>query len=249
MEETILMPPSPPGRKGFTLAEVLITLAIIGVVAALTVPTVIRNYQERQTVTALKKFYTEISQAYARAQVDNSTPDTWNWGTSGSAVNADKIIDYLAPYLKITKRCGVSGGCFSPTTYKSLNPSVDWWGPSSSGNGYATAQLANGLAFWTLTYANNCTQNLGNTKELSSICGTIGVDLNGFKKPNQLGRDTFYFYFTKYNVLPMGTKDDKNFPLSSHCKTSIQSANNGYACTAWIIAKDNMDYLKHNVNW
>jgi prepilin-type N-terminal cleavage/methylation domain-containing protein len=42
-------------KKAFTLAEVLITLAIIGVVAALTIPTVVRNYQKTQTVTQLKK--------------------------------------------------------------------------------------------------------------------------------------------------------------------------------------------------
>ncbi len=126
-------------KLGFTLAEVLITLAIIGVVAALTVPTVIRNYQERQTVTALKKFYTEISQAWARAQVENSTPDTWNWGTGGDSASADKLIDYLAPYLKITKRCGGQSGCFSPDTYKTLNKKVNWWRPE--GGTYASAQL------------------------------------------------------------------------------------------------------------
>lgn len=233
--------------KAFTLAEVLITLAIIGVVAALTIPTVISNYQERQTITALKKFYTEVSQAYARAQVNNATPDTWDWGVGGSSADADKIIDILAPYLKITKRCGSSSGCFSPNTYKTLNKNVDWWGPS--GGTYASAQLANGLAFWVYTQGGKCTTKMGNTKELSSICGNIGVDLNGFKKPNQLGRDTFYFFFTKYNVIPMGTKDDTTIVLSTHCRTSSQNTQNGYACAAWIISKDNMDYLKNNVDW
>lgn len=235
--------------KGFTLAEVLITLAIIGVVAALTVPTVIRNYQERQTVTALKKFYTEISQAYSRAQVDNSTPDTWDWGAAYSFASNDKIMSILAPYLKIIKRCGAQGGCFSGDTYKTLNKNVSWWGPNNSGYGYSSAQLPNGLAFWIFTQGNGCTTNRGTTKELGSVCGYAGVDLNGFKKPNQLGRDIFYFYLTKYNVIPMGTKDDNFYTLSNHCKTSGTDLHNGYACTAWILAKDNMDYLKHNVSW
>ncbi len=48
-------------KKGFTLAEILITLAIIGVVAVLTIPTVVRNYQKTQTVTQLKKVYSALS--------------------------------------------------------------------------------------------------------------------------------------------------------------------------------------------
>ncbi len=246
MEELLTFMP-PVGKKGFTLAEVLITLAIIGIVAALTVPTVIRNYQERQTVTALKKFYTEISQAYARAQVDNSTPDNWAWGTSGSGTSADKIIDILAPYLKITKRCGNQGGCFAPTQYKTLNLGTSWLGPSDSR--YASAQLSNGLAFWVFTQGNGCTTSRGTTKELNSICADIGVDINGYKKPNQLGRDTFYFYLTKYNVIPMGTEKETDNTLSNRCKISGQDTYNGYACAAWVLAKNNMDYLKHDVSW
>lgn len=50
-------------RIGFTLAEVLITLGVIGVVAAFTVPTLINNYKEKVTVTKVKKFYLTMSQA------------------------------------------------------------------------------------------------------------------------------------------------------------------------------------------
>ncbi len=247
MEEIIAFTDAPVDKKGFTLAEVLITLAIIGIVAALTVPTVIRNYQERQTVTALKKFYTEISQAYARAQVGNATPDTWNWGAGADGTSADKIIDILAPYLKITKRCGNAGGCFSPDTYKTLNKNISWHGPNFGQ--YASAQFANGLAFWIYTQGSGCTTNRGSTKGLGSICGHIGVDLNGYKKPNQLGHDTFYFYLTKYNIIPMGTKDETMYTISNYCKISTQTDNNGFACTAWVIQKGNMDYLKQDVNW
>jgi len=44
-------------KKGFTLAEVLITLGIIGVVASLTIPTLMANYQKVQYVTGLKRAY------------------------------------------------------------------------------------------------------------------------------------------------------------------------------------------------
>ena len=57
-------------KKGFTLAEVLITLGIIGVVAAMTMPTLIANYRKKQTVTKLQKFYTIMSQALIRWETD-----------------------------------------------------------------------------------------------------------------------------------------------------------------------------------
>lgn len=58
-------------QKGFTLAEVLITLGIIGIVAAMTMPTLIGKYQKKQTAVQLKKVYTEMSQAVALSELDN----------------------------------------------------------------------------------------------------------------------------------------------------------------------------------
>ena len=49
-------------KFGFTLAEVLITLGIIGVVAALTLPSLVTNYQKQVTVNKLKKFYNGLEQ-------------------------------------------------------------------------------------------------------------------------------------------------------------------------------------------
>ena len=58
-------------KIAFTLAEFLITLGIIGVVAALTLPSVIERHQKLETVTKLKKAYSTLSQAIERAKVDN----------------------------------------------------------------------------------------------------------------------------------------------------------------------------------
>ena len=66
--------------KGFTLAEVLITLGIIGVVAAITMPTLINNYREKATVNKVKKFYSMMSQAYLLSVKDNEHADPWNVG-------------------------------------------------------------------------------------------------------------------------------------------------------------------------
>ena len=60
-------------KKAFTLAEVLITLGIIGVVAALTMPALIANYKKQQTIVQLKKAYTTLAQGFKLAQVDIKT--------------------------------------------------------------------------------------------------------------------------------------------------------------------------------
>ena len=63
-------------KEAFTLAEVLITLGIIGIVASLTLPTIIEQHQKLETVTKIKKAYSTLSQAIERAKVDNG--DTQN---------------------------------------------------------------------------------------------------------------------------------------------------------------------------
>lgn len=95
-------------KRGFTLAEVLITLGVIGVVAAMTLPTVIANYQKQVTVNKIKKFYTNINQVYLRAQADNGEYSTWTYTNVEDYYNK-----YLKPYLKnvetIQKDAGIYG--------------------------------------------------------------------------------------------------------------------------------------------
>ncbi len=223
-------------KKGFTLAEVLITLAIIGVVAALTIPTVVRNYQERQTVSSIKKFYSQISQAFKLAEIRNGSVDTWDWGTVRSGESADKIIDILAPYLKITKRCGKGKGCFWNGNYKNLNGNTIWTNPENNSE-YAKARLADGMSFFIVITQSNCA---------TGVCGNVDVDINGDKKPNQVGRDIFMFVIQKNgSIAPSGIGVD----LSTRCSRTNDSAYSGHSCTAWVIAKDNMDYLHKNVSW
>ncbi len=81
-------------KRGFTLAEVLVTLAVIGVVAALTIPTIIQTSQEKQAKTAVKKALSVMNQILALSIAEN--------GISGSSVNNSMELQNLfGNYMKI----------------------------------------------------------------------------------------------------------------------------------------------------
>ena len=96
-------------KKGFTLAEVLITLAIIGVVAAMTIPTLISNYKKHTVETKLKRVYSVMNNAIKLSTIDNGETATWDTlGTSSttSATYQDVLEwynKYLANYIKASK--------------------------------------------------------------------------------------------------------------------------------------------------
>ena len=92
------------GIKAFTLAEVLITLGVIGVVAAMTLPSVIKHYQQQATVSKIKKFYTTINQAIRQSEAENGSCSTWT-RVSYSSNDSQKIFydTYLSKYIKSTE--------------------------------------------------------------------------------------------------------------------------------------------------
>ena len=57
---------------GFTLADVLVTLGIIGVVSAMTIPTLMQNHQKKTYVTQLHKVYNELQQAFLQYRNDKN---------------------------------------------------------------------------------------------------------------------------------------------------------------------------------
>ena len=216
-------------KAAFTLAEVLITLGIIGVVAAMTMPSLIQNYQEKATVTKLKKCYSLVSQAYVSILNDEGGSDTLQAGDDL------EMMEKFGKYLKYQKTCGRNKGCFPNVTYKSV-----------TGNGYSkweddtTDRSRAILTDGTLIMFNKSALWRGN--EGNYLYAQIYVDINGFKGPNQLGRDFFYFYINPEKIVPAGAKalEEKNED-QKFTKNCIQQ--NGYTCAAWVIYNENMDYL------
>lgn len=215
-------------KAAFTLAEVLITLGIIGVVTAMTMPSLIQNYQEKATVTKLKKCYSLVSQAYVSILNDEGGSDTLQAGDDL------EMMEKFGKYLKYQKTCGRNKGCFPNVTYKSVtgNDYNKW-------EDYTTDRSRAILTDGTLIMFNKNGIWVG---EGNYLYAQIYVDINGFKGPNQLGKDFFYFYINPEKIVPGGAKalEEKN-EAQKFTKNCIQQ--NGYACAAWVIYNENMDYL------
>jgi len=93
-------------KKAFTLAEVLIALVIVGVVAALTIPVAVAKYHKQETVSRLKKVYSALMTAYNSSTFENGPIETWTFGNSANISNS--ISKYILPYIQFTKNCGTN---------------------------------------------------------------------------------------------------------------------------------------------
>ena len=179
-------------KTAFTLAEVLVTLGIIGVVSAMTVPTLMQNYQRQSYVTQLHKVYNELSQALLRYQTDKNAINFKEAGLSGS----EAYTEFQKNYFKVVQDCGTTQTpCFA-SSYKKMS--------GSSTNfkcKYGCMSLASGAA-------------IGGYGNGTNGVYEIVVDVNGQKGPNIFGRDAFTMYiYTAQNViddLALKNPDDMN---------------------------------------
>lgn len=182
-----------PSRIAFTLAEVLITLGIIGVVAAITIPMLITKHQKMITVSRLKEAYSIISQAMLLAQRDHDEPKFWTLH-SGSSISIreqatkDFCETYIVPYLtgakvegwKTVKDIGVTNGYVALNGKPIANGNL-----KASSHGYVIELNNQQILYY--SYDNSSTGILEGMD--------VYVDINGKKGPNMFGKDAFLFYY------------------------------------------------------
>ncbi len=235
-------------KRGFTLAEVLITLAIIGVVAALTIPTVVRNYQKQETATKLKKAYSTLANTTNLAIADEGPVSGWEVGQQNgeSAVNFSNT--YLVPYLKILRNCGIKTSNECSVEYTTLD---------KTGSGVLNGSFAR---FFTAdgTIVAISTQNfLGSSDGLPYKYMIVLVDVNGQKKPNTYGKDIFELRYYVFNGSATNRNNGKFMPpgydyarvslLSESDASSCSKKGNGRFCAA-VIIKDGWE-IKDDYPW
>lgn len=183
----------------FTLAEVLITLMIIGVVAAMTIPGFIAEHQQHVYVTTLKKAYAMGNQALQKAARDNCGNNSLDCLIVHFAPGSyqDKIGTSLADQYNVTKTCS---GINIAECYTAHKDNYDGVGSANSYSTYAFTTV-DGLSIGYENYG-TCetdTQFLEDSP-LRNICAGLYIDVNGLKGPNAMGKDTFAFYVTSNKV-------------------------------------------------
>ena len=95
----------------------------------MTLPAVVNKYQEKVTVTKVKKFYSTVSNALLFAVNDNGNIDTWNFPNSNAGTqnkaNLEVFAANILTYMKILRDCGIEKqNCMLDVDYKFLNGSA-----------------------------------------------------------------------------------------------------------------------------
>lgn len=233
-------------KMAFTLAEILMVLGIVGIIAESTIPTMLNQFEEKLAAVQLKNTYSILSQAFISAVGENGTPDTWNLTGNDSAPGAENLINMLAKYIHFTKNCGRNPGCFPDLKYRTLSDLATYQNIDSKTR-FAKAQMANGTIISALIESATCSDVVGTSEALSNSCGWLYVDINGLKNPNRLGYDLFEFEITKFGIVPAGSPLETSESFTVEC-SRVNS--DGFGCAAWVIDNQNMEYKKCNgLSW
>ncbi len=177
-------------KVAFTLAEVLITLAIIGVVAVLTIPALIKNYNEKAWSTAQSVFEKRLEVAVKQLNTEEKL--------AGYSSTMD-FVNELKTKIKIINVCDSNNlsKCFENTILTADGQEVDAanlktsaqlakenWGTETVG-----VQFANGVNALIAYNPNTDQQPFNNQFSATEASMAILYDVSGYKNPNTLGKD------------------------------------------------------------
>lgn len=231
--------------SAFTLAEVLITLGIIGVVAALTIPALMSKTQDLEFKSSFKKIYSQLDQITRQISNDNNgslltayNPNylpPYKCGVFTWESNSNCLRDLYASYLNVMEKCD----SYSNGGYYTMNPGVNCWtneswnnpsvSPGSPGGIYRADKGAGIILTSGATVAIAYYPYAGLTT--GPARGIVKIDVNGNNPPNVWGRDYFGAYITDNGLVPFGASNDIWGNI-----TQGQACNQGGAeCSAKVI--------------
>ena len=235
-------------KAAFTLAEVLITLGIIGVVAAMTLPSLIQNYHEKQRVTQLKKAYSVMQNAFLMAQEEYGDITDWgltitNTGEKDDDGNdildnsgTENVMNILMKYVEKSK--------IPQNSYIGYVESIDgrqaFWPWEVSADKYF--YLKDGTVV-TMGWISSLDCN-GDYQGKKIVCSDFWIVFPK-KSKMKIGVDVFNFLFTTEGFKPNSTTNG----AKCNAFEAVGSADtNGRGCTAHALYNGNMDYL-HKKDW
>lgn len=218
----------PQRYRAFTLAEVLIVLGIIGIVAEMTIPTLMKSTQNAEYKAGLKKAYSVLSQMQLMLASDSS-------GVFSDALSGCGDSDHtcfknvLKTKLRYIKECdgGANLGVCFPNGLKYLNGTAenDEWGANATAAGLV---LADGMSFLIYAESSSCAVATG-VSAPTKRCGWVTVDVNGLKKPNQWGKDIYHFWISPDSIVPASTVTHS---IADDCNVGT---NQGHLCASKYI--------------
>ena len=225
---------APPPRnidysKGFTLAEVLITLGIIGIVAAITMPTLIQNYQKKEAAIRLEQAYSIISQAVKMSELANGPIEYWEinkTNNSGDTTTTKTFVEYyIKPYIKNINSIQMKT---SGMPYEYYYYTRDGKLVTGGGHTHYSLALVNGVYL-------HFNASYGTSNKID-----IRIDTNGEKRPNIIGRDTFFAtIYPKYELYGTGMTRTQLFNLCKKDDYNSQKNCSGLIqADGWEIKKD-----------
>ena len=219
-------------KSAFTLAEVLITLGIIGVVAARTMPVLVTNFQKKRTVTQLKATYSIHAQAFEHAKADYGDMEYWgfeNWlgqGSGGDKITKDIVETYFLPYIKTIKNYGLTSlKNIGYETIYGLDGTPETGSVALANTKYILI-LPNGV-ITTFALDGYCaeyeTDSSGNQvcKPAQWLYKSLYIitDINGLQKPNTVGKDVFMMQISnnKFKFYSYSTSENDRNRLLQYC--------------------------------
>jgi prepilin-type N-terminal cleavage/methylation domain-containing protein len=223
-------------KRGFTLAEVLIVLIIIGVLSSLIIPALISNTDKAEKFTVIKETYSILSQA------TNLVIQDKGGSLMGQFNNSDDIVNAFTKYLSVVKTCTMGnsigqGNCFlDQMTFLNgqIYPSGYWAAltPYSSG-----IILSNGVIINIYVGGSGVVKSLTcGVNSNTNDCGEFVIDVNGWKGPNKIGVDIFNFIMRPNRIVPLSDDIDPTHPCVYPPSTGWNGANNqGWTCTSKVI--------------
>ena len=202
--------------RAFTLAEVLVTLGIIGVVSAMTVPTLMQNYQRKSYVTQLHKVYNELQQAAQQYMTDRNAVNLREAGLTSN----DALANFVKTYFKVINDCGEDRQPCMSDDYKKITGKV---------LGNASGQplnmtIASGVSFG---FGISSTGTANNNR-----VAIFDVDINGSQGPNIAGRDVFIL-----GLFNNGIVDEYQLTTAPGDKDTREEIFNNYCIadnTSWV---------------
>jgi len=222
-------------KAAFTLAEVLITLGIIGVVAALTIPGLMTAHKKHVTAAKLKRAASEINQAIRLSENENGQMENWD----KSLPDEEFINTYFRPYIKIMQLCNPVTNC----GYTASSNFHYWAYMNGTFGDYNNPNTDGRVPFVTMdgilyTYS-KVTVNVVRDRDKMII-----IDINGWQKPNQFGRDVFFFYRDEDadSIIPYGSDKTREEVNQSCSKTG-----DGMYCA--VLVKENGWEFPNDYPW